>query len=86
MRNILKQSLVFPDSRAFDESNTVLITSLLQKNPLERLGSEYQDNGSIFKQAYFASIDFDDITAQKTPAPWVPPLSANTDASHFDAS
>jgi len=86
MRNILKQSLVFPDSRAFNESNSALITSLLQKNPLERLGSEYQDNGSIFKQPYFGSVDFNEITAQNVPAPWVPPLSANTDASHFDAT
>lgn len=86
MRNILKQSLVFPDSKAFDDKNSALITSLLQKNPLERLGSEYQDNGSVFKQPYFAAVDFEGLRAQTSPAPWVPPLSANTDSSHFDPS
>ncbi len=84
MRNILKQNLVFPESSAFDEQSKDLIANLLQKNPLERLGSEYQESGQIFKHRYFSSVNFDSVKSRAAAAPWVPELGANTDSSHFD--
>lgn len=84
MRNILKQALIFPDSRAFDETTKDLLTGLLQKNPLERLGSEYQQDGQLFKHGYFKSLDIGSISTRSVVAPWVPELGTNIDSSHFD--
>ncbi len=85
MRNILKQALVFPDSKSFDDTNRDLITNLLQKNPLERLGSEYQQDGRLLQHRFFHTLDMSAVASRTLPAPWVPTLSANTDSSHFDA-
>lgn len=84
MKNILKSPLVFPDSKAFDEPSKDIITGLLQKNPLERLGSEYHQSGQVQAHGYFKSLDFDAIVARKTRPPWVPSLESQTDSRHFD--
>ena len=84
MRNILKQQLEFPDTPAFNATNKSLLAALLQKNPLERLESEYHERGQLLVHPYFGSTDFDAIAGRSAPAPWVPPLAANTDSSHFD--
>jgi len=86
MRNILKQPLVFPpNSSVFDETHKAFISSLLQKNPLERLGSEYQGPDQVARHPFFASLDFEAIAARTAPAPWLPELAAATDSSYFDA-
>lgn len=84
MRNILKQALLFPDTEEFDELSKDLISGLLQKNPLERLGSDYKQHDQITTHRYFRSLDFSAVAAQALPAPWVPPLTAVTDSSHFN--
>ena len=84
MRNILKQSLIFPDSSAFDEMSKDLISSLLQKNPLERLGSVHQQDWLLFKHRYFSKLDFEAITARTMIAPWKPAMTASTDSSFFN--
>mmetsp|Transcript_20813 Transcript_20813/g.27068 ORF Transcript_20813/g.27068 Transcript_20813/m.27068 type:complete len:216 (-) Transcript_20813:172-819(-) len=84
MRNILKQQLVFPDSNAFDDINKKLITKLLTKDPLQRIGSEYQEDNQVMKDAYFKTINFESIINRDMKAPWIPSLSSPTDSSHFD--
>jgi serine/threonine protein kinase len=87
MRNILKQPLTFPDPSAtvlFDEDSKELIAKLLVKDPLHRLGSEYQEESALFKDPYFKSLDFKAIRARSMKAPWIPVLSSPTDSSHFD--
>jgi serine/threonine protein kinase len=86
MRNILKQPLEFPsENSVFDETKKSFLSSLLQKNPLERLGSEYQDPDQVAKHPYFASLSFEAIASRTAPVPWVPELAATTDSSYFDA-
>jgi serine/threonine protein kinase len=83
MRNILKQHLEFPSTPEFNDTNRSFLSALLQKNPLDRMESEYHEK-RLLLHPYFKNTDFVAIASRSAVAPWVPALAANTDSSHFD--
>ena len=64
----------------------MLIVAILYPNPEKRLGSGRNGWREIFNSPWFANADDFDIRRlrmQRMPAPWVPNLSGELDASSF---
>ena len=60
-----------------------LITKLLDRNPLTRLGSGPSDAEEIKSHPFFAGLDWDALLHKKIPPPWKPTLNGDTDTSYF---
>mmetsp|Transcript_104011 Transcript_104011/g.324257 ORF Transcript_104011/g.324257 Transcript_104011/m.324257 type:complete len:130 (+) Transcript_104011:711-1100(+) len=61
-----------------------LITGLLQRDPIQRLG--YGETGAqdIKTHPFFADINFEQLLQKKLKAPWRPQLENHLDVSNFD--
>lgn len=79
---ILTDEPLFPIQMASEAVG--LLESLLNKDPVTRLGSGPRDSKDIKEHAYFRNINFDDIENLKVPPPYIPEVKAEDDISFFD--
>ena len=61
-KGIIQQNPTFP-KHTFSKESEDFILKLLKKNPLNRIGSE--DEEDIFNHPWFSSIDFSSLKAKK---------------------
>jgi len=61
-----------------------LCSKLLNKNPLERLGSQPNGIQQIMQHPWFQDIDWNLMQAKKMKAPYVPQLDNECDVKYFD--
>lgn len=80
---IVNCELKFPKKVKISEDAQSLITQLLAKSPMKRLGAI---NGvhDIEKHSFFKNVDFDYLNLKQIPMPYIPKISDNKDRSHFD--
>lgn len=74
MKNILKQQPSFP--KKIGPTPQTLISSLLVKNPLERLGSHFEGDQLVRGHRWFEGIDWDAIESRQAEPPFRPPDDA----------
>ena len=60
-----------------------LIDSLLDKNPLKRLGTFRELD--VKQHDWFDEVDFDDLLGKAVPPPYLPIIDNPTDTSNFDS-
>lgn len=56
-----------------------LLTSLLEPNPLKRLGSTDEDALELMRHPWFHSIDWEKLSKKEVPAPFKPYVSGPED-------
>ncbi|XP_017775641.1 PREDICTED: serine/threonine-protein kinase N isoform X2 [Nicrophorus vespilloides] len=61
-----------------------IMRRLLRKNPERRLGSSDRDADDVRKQAFFRSINWEDLLHRKIRPPFVPTVHSLEDVSNFD--
>jgi serine/threonine protein kinase len=79
---IQKSPIKYPKRIQISEDAKDIINKLLEKDPNKRLGTGGLKE--IKEHPFFASIDFDEILAQKVPAPFVPEVEDSQDVQNFD--
>ena len=91
IRNILTGTLTIPPQLvAADPAAADIITQLLARNVVDRLGCRRDGAAEIFRHPWFASIDFDALLRKEMPAPWRPEPADEAvaddrgDARYFD--
>jgi len=82
-KRIVKNPLVFPDDCEDDEARR-LITSLLRKDPLKRLGCGLKGMLEVMAHPWFKLVNWDDLQCKRIKAPWIPQVSDPADGSLFD--
>ncbi|KAE9555227.1 hypothetical protein FO519_001577 [Halicephalobus sp. NKZ332] len=81
--NIINDEVEYPEGdEALDQDAETLIKQLLEKNPLDRLGTAGGAT-EVTAHLFFASLDFDSLLRQK--AEFVPQLENDEDTSYFDS-
>ncbi|KAL3090393.1 hypothetical protein niasHS_006845 [Heterodera schachtii] len=81
--NIINEDVEYPEGdEALDSDAESLIHLLLEKNPLDRLGT-VGGAPQVSAHPFFAPLDFDTILRQK--AEFVPQLENDEDTSYFDS-
>jgi len=81
--NIINDEVEYPEGdEALDPDAENLIKQLLEKNPLDRLGTA-GGAAEVTSHLFFASLDFDSLLRQK--AEFVPQLENDEDTSYFDS-
>ncbi|SCU83479.1 LAMI_0C03378g1_1 [Lachancea mirantina] len=70
------RDVLSPDGRSF-------VKGLLNRNPKHRLGA-LDDGRELRAHPFFADIDWEALRQKKTPPPFKPHLSSETDTSNFD--
>ncbi len=80
---ILEEEVVFPASLTSDSIS--IISKLLVKDPLKRLGSGKGDALDIKKQPYFDGIDWSALLRLEIPPPFLPSVVSPRDTSNFDS-
>ncbi|KAH3683774.1 hypothetical protein WICPIJ_005249 [Wickerhamomyces pijperi] len=61
-----------------------LLESLLDKDPVTRLGAGPKDALEVMAHPYFENVNFDDILKKKVPPPYVPKTENDEDVSYFE--
>ncbi|CAN7992667.1 unnamed protein product [Ixodes hexagonus] len=61
-----------------------IMRRLLRKNPERRLGTSEKDADDVKKQAFFRSINWEDLLSKKLKPPFVPTVKNLEDVSNFD--
>jgi len=84
-RNILHGKLEFPDPIAEDADAVDLISQLLARDVVDRLGCRKDGAEEIFRHRWFASVDWAALQRKEVPAPWLPELAADDDARYFES-
>uniref|UniRef100_A0A1I8A1B2 non-specific serine/threonine protein kinase n=1 Tax=Steinernema glaseri TaxID=37863 RepID=A0A1I8A1B2_9BILA len=80
--NIISEEVLYPtDEEALPVEAEHLIRSLLEKNPLERLGMNFGAT-ELMAHSFFEGLDFNSLLRQK--AEFVPNLENEEDTSYFD--
>ena len=80
-RQILKKNPPMPESIQPDAND--FITKLLNKNPIERLGSGPTGAEEIKSHAFFTGVDWERLARKDTPAPFKPKIRHPLDTSNF---
>merc|ERR1712176_726465 len=94
-QNILSKPLTFPSIRAAVRRDARaeraillvkdLVSHLLQRDPLKRIGCGARGGVDIRRHPIFATFDWVALVRKELPTPWKPPLRSATDTSLFDA-
>ena len=85
IRSILTGALQIPPAlAAADPDAADIITQLLARNVVDRLGCRREGADEIFRHKWFASIDFAALLRKELPAPWCPAHAADDDARYFE--
>lgn len=79
---ILTEDVKFP-SRMSEVGRTVL-TGLLIKDPIRRLGGGPKDVQDVKAHPFFASLNWQDLYDKKIPPPFKPIVSSESDVRNFD--
>lgn len=74
----------FMEPKGAGDAVTDLISKLLEKDPVQRIGSWARGELDILEHPWFAELDLSEIRAKQVEAPWVPPLKDPLDTSCFD--
>ncbi|XP_071493732.1 serine/threonine-protein kinase N2-like [Diadema antillarum] len=61
-----------------------IMRRLLRRNPMRRLGSSQRDAEDIKGQAFFKSMNWDDLLMRRVTPPFVPKIKNAEDVSNFD--
>ncbi|ORZ17301.1 kinase-like domain-containing protein [Absidia repens] len=81
-RRVLYDPLEFPED--MDPVTSDFIAGLLQRNPLDRLGTGVDGPITIRSHPYFSCLEWTDVYYRRIRPPYVPRLRSETDFSHFD--
>ena len=79
--NIVSEELKFP--WFFNGTARQLIESLLDRNPISRLGSLGLGSLDVLEHDFFDDLSFADLERKSIPAPYIPDISNQYDASKF---
>lgn len=80
---IEKEKLRFRRSVSIEAQS--LLTGLLEKSPIKRLGSGSEDYKEIQRHIFFSSIDWSELTGRKIMPPFKPLVTSETDTRYFDS-
>jgi len=80
--SIVNEEVRYP--RFLSQEAIAIMRRLLRRNPERRLGSSERDAEDVKKQAYFRTINWDDLLTRKTKPPFVPTVKHAEDVSNFD--
>ncbi|KAI9137632.1 kinase-like domain-containing protein [Paraphysoderma sedebokerense] len=81
-RKILYTPLTFPSY--FSPSAISLLTGLINRDPVKRLGSGPNGAADIKSHPFFASVDWNKLLQKKIPPPFKPHVESAVDTSNFD--
>ncbi len=76
---ILEDEPLYPMSMPGDA--VALLTRLLLRDPIRRLGAGEADAEDIKKHAFFRDVNWDDVYNKRIPAPYFPVITNPTDVS-----
>uniref|UniRef100_A0A8C0Y8F7 non-specific serine/threonine protein kinase n=1 Tax=Cyprinus carpio carpio TaxID=630221 RepID=A0A8C0Y8F7_CYPCA len=79
---ILMEDIRFPRTLAPDAKS--LLSGLLKKDPLQRLGGGTDDAKEIMQHKFFTGIVWQDVYEKKLVPPFKPQVSSETDTRYFD--
>lgn len=82
-KQIVKEDVKFP--RNISNEAKSLLSSLLEKNPLNRLGGGPDDVKEIMAHPFFACIDWNDLVLKKIVPPFKPQVTSDNDTRYFDS-
>ena len=85
--NVVDMEVAFPgpdEESSFDDLSKDLVSRLLEKDPLKRLGSLHGGATDVWTHAWLDGYDIEAITQRAVAPPWVPALSGDDDVTHFD--
>ena len=83
----LFQSIVeddYQDPKEASQDAKDLIAGLLEKEPLQRLGSLSGGEQDVLDHPWFRDLDLGDMRTRKATAPWVPRVKDPLDTNCFD--
>ena len=73
-----------PKPKGLSSTAVDLITKLLVKDPVERIGSWAGGELDILEHAWYKDLDLSAIRKRSVEAPWVPTIADPLDSSCFD--
>ncbi|KAJ9116411.1 hypothetical protein QFC22_004853 [Naganishia vaughanmartiniae] len=79
---ILEDEPLYPMSMPGDAVS--LLTKLLLRDPIRRLGAGEDDAEAIKRHPFFRDVNFDDVHHKRIPPPYKPTIGNPTDVSNFD--
>lgn len=80
--SIVNHDVIYP--RFLSIEATAIMRRLLNKNPNRRLGSTEKDAEDIKRQAFFKSVNWENLLARKVDPPFKPFIRSKDDVSNFD--
>ncbi|PAA46547.1 hypothetical protein BOX15_Mlig030858g3 [Macrostomum lignano] len=81
--SIVNAEIHYP--RHLSTEAVTIMRRLLRRNPERRLGASEADALDVRKQAFFRSLNWDDLLARRLPPPFVPTVKHMEDVSNFDS-
>ncbi|XP_034431508.1 RAC-alpha serine/threonine-protein kinase [Hippoglossus hippoglossus] len=79
---ILMEDIRFP--RTLGPEARSLLSGLLKKDPMQRLGGGSDDAKEIMQHKFFAGIEWQDVYEKKLVPPFKPQVTSETDTRYFD--
>uniref|UniRef100_A0A8C6VXK4 non-specific serine/threonine protein kinase n=1 Tax=Nothobranchius furzeri TaxID=105023 RepID=A0A8C6VXK4_NOTFU len=79
---ILMEDIRFP--RTLGPEARSLLSGLLKKDPMQRLGGGPDDAKEIMQHRFFAGINWQDVYEKKLVSPFKPQVTSETDTRYFD--
>ncbi|KAA8582320.1 hypothetical protein FQN60_009060 [Etheostoma spectabile] len=79
---ILMEDIRFP--RTLGPEARSLLSGLLKKEPMQRLGGGPDDAKEIMQHKFFAGIEWQDVYEKKLVPPFKPQVTSETDTRYFD--
>uniref|UniRef100_A0A674NW68 non-specific serine/threonine protein kinase n=1 Tax=Takifugu rubripes TaxID=31033 RepID=A0A674NW68_TAKRU len=79
---ILMEDIRFP--RTLGPEARSLLSGLLKKDPMQRLGGGPDDAKEIMQHKFFAGIEWKDVYEKKLVPPFKPQVTSETDTRYFD--
>lgn len=79
---VLEQDVMYPTSMSPLEVQ--LVSALLEKDPLKRLGCPPQPEEAIKLHEYFEDIDWEALERKEVSPPFIPKVETEEDWSNFD--
>uniref|UniRef100_A0A8C5HA23 non-specific serine/threonine protein kinase n=1 Tax=Gouania willdenowi TaxID=441366 RepID=A0A8C5HA23_GOUWI len=79
---ILMEDIRFP--RTLGLEGRSLLSGLLKKDPMQRLGGGPDDAKEIMQHKFFAGIEWQDVYEKKLVPPFKPQVTSETDTRYFD--
>jgi len=80
--SIVNEEVRYP--RFLSNEAVTIMRRLMRKNPEKRLGSSERDAEDVKKQAFFRTVNWDDLLMRRIKPPFVPTVRGREDVSNFD--